>query len=43
MNNYSLDDVAFIEDWMNTLPRKILGYKTHQGLFEDQLDVIYVA
>jgi transposase, IS30 family len=43
MNNYSLDDVAFIEDWMNTLPRKILGYKTPQELFEDQLDVIYAA
>lgn len=28
MNDYSLDDIAFIEEWMNTLPRKILGYKT---------------
>lgn len=43
MNNYSLDDIAFIEDWMNTLPRKILLYKTPQDLFEDQLDVIYAV
>jgi len=28
MNNYCLDDIAFINDLMDTLPRKILGYKT---------------
>ncbi len=31
---YSLDDIAFIEEWMNTLPRKILNYKTPEELFE---------
>jgi transposase, IS30 family len=28
---------------MNTLPRKILGYKTPEELFEEQLDIIYAA
>ena len=41
ISNYSLDAIAFIEDWMNTLPRKILHYKTPEELFEAQLDIIY--
>ncbi|WP_286673886.1 MULTISPECIES: IS30 family transposase [unclassified Clostridium] len=40
---YSLDDIAFIEEWMNTLPRKILNYKTPEELFEMHLDEIYAA
>lgn len=43
MNDHSLDDIAFIEEWMNTLPRKILGYKTPEEVFEQQLDLIYAA
>ena len=43
MSNYNPDDIAFIEDWMNTLPRRILGYKTPEELFELQLDIIYAA
>lgn len=43
MSNYSLDDIAFIEEWMNTLPRKILDYKTPESLFENELDIIYSA
>ena len=41
MNNFTVDDIAFVEDWCNTLPRKILGYKAPIDLFEDELDVIY--
>lgn len=41
--DYDLNDIAFVEEWMNTLPRKILGYKTPEELFEEQLDVIYIA
>ena len=41
INDYSPYDIAFIEEWMNTLPRRILGYKTPEELFEKQLDVIY--
>ena len=43
MADYNVSDIAFIEDWMNTLPRKILGYKTPEELFEKQLDKIYAA
>lgn len=43
MSNYNADDIAFIEDWMNTLPRRILHYKTPEELFEAQLDLIYAA
>lgn len=43
MSDYSSDDIAFIEDWMNTLPRRILKYKTPEELFEAQLDIIYAA
>jgi Transposase and inactivated derivatives, IS30 family len=43
MDNFSLDDIGFIEDWMNTLPRRILGYKTPEQLFETELDRIYAA
>ena len=39
--NYNLDDIAFVEEWMNTLPRKILNYKTPEELFEIHLDEIY--
>ena len=43
MSDYSFNDIAFIEDWMNTLPRRILKYKTPEELFEEQLDIIYAA
>ncbi len=43
ISDYSLDDIAFIEEWMNTLPRKILNYKTPEELFEIHLDEIYAA
>jgi IS30 family transposase len=41
--DYTADDIAFIEDWCNMLPRKILGYKTPSELFEAELDAIYAA
>ena len=39
--SYSYNNVAFVEDWMNTLPRRILKYKTSKELFELCLDKIY--
>ena len=36
--NYSADEIAYIEDWCNTLPRKKLGYKIPQELFYQQLE-----
>lgn len=41
ISDYDLDAIARIEDWCNNLPRKILGYKTPDELFEAKLDEIY--
>ena len=41
ISDYSSDDIAYIEEWMNTLPRRILNYKTPEELFEIHLDEIY--
>jgi hypothetical protein len=30
-------------DWCNSLPRKILGYKTPDELFDFELDKIYAS
>lgn len=35
------DEIGFLEDWMNGLPRKILGYRTPEEVFNEQLDLIY--
>ena len=43
INDYSLYDIAAVEDWCNQLPRKILGYLTPAELFEKELDIIYAA
>ncbi|GAA3653845.1 IS30 family transposase [Asaccharospora irregularis] len=43
ISNYDINDIGFIEEWMNTLPRKILGYNTPEKLFEEHLDSIYAA
>ncbi len=37
----SFETISFIENWMNTLPRKLLHYKTPEELFEIHLDEIY--
>lgn len=43
ISDYELEHIAFVEEWMNTLPRKILGYQTPEALFEAKLDQIYAA
>ncbi len=43
INDYADEDISFIEEWMNSLPRKILGYNTPEELFEDELDAIYAS
>jgi IS30 family transposase len=43
IEGYSFDEIAFISDWCNTLPRRILGYQTPEELFEIHLDEIYSA
>lgn len=41
ISDYTEDAIFAIEEWMNTLPRKILGYKTPEDIFEKELDEIY--
>lgn len=38
ISDYSYNDIIFIEDWMNTLPRRILKYKIPEKLFMLCLD-----
>ena len=37
MAGYSAEDIAYMADWANTLPRKILGYRTPEELFDEEL------
>ena len=41
MVNYSQEDIDYFADIINGLPRKILGYKTPDELFDRELDLIY--
>lgn len=41
ISNFDIEVIASIEDWCNQLPRKILGYRTPEELFDDALDIIY--
>ncbi len=41
IDNYDEWFIEDMEDFMNNLPRKILGYKTPAQLFEEELDKIY--
>lgn len=43
IDEYTADEVEFVEEWCNNLPRKILGYHTPYELFEKYLDAIYAA
>ena len=43
IDDYSADDILYFADKINNLPRKILGYRTPEELFEQELDRIYVA
>lgn len=43
ISDYSSDDILFFADTINSLPRKILNYRTPEELFQQQLDIIYSA
>ena len=43
ISGYSADDICVFADYINGLPRKILGYRTPEQLFDRQLDRIYAA
>lgn len=41
IDSYTDEQISEIEIWCNSLPRKLLGYKTPDELFEEELDRIY--
>ena len=43
IDSYSAEQISQIEIWSNSLPRKILGYRTPDEVFEDELDKIYTT
>lgn len=43
IDGYDTDEIYFACEWANDLPRKILGYRTPNELFEKELDRIYKA
>ena len=43
IDKYTSDDILFTADWCNSLPRKILGYKIPDDLFDNELDKIYAV
>lgn len=40
IKDVSLDTIERIQNWMNTLPRKLLNYKTPEKLFYEELSKI---
>ena len=43
ISDYTADEICLFADCINGLPRKILGYRTPEQLFDRQLDRIYAA
>lgn len=43
ISEYTDEDILFAELWTNQLPRKILGYKTPEELFDMEMDDLYAA
>ncbi|SKA09820.1 IS30 family transposase, partial [Selenihalanaerobacter shriftii] len=42
ISEFSIEAIGRIQNWCNTLPRKILGYLTPDESFEDQLrEILY--
>ncbi|MBT8844241.1 IS30 family transposase, partial [Lactobacillus delbrueckii subsp. bulgaricus] len=41
MDKYRVEDIAKIEVWCKSLPRKILNYKIPEEYFDTELDRIY--
>ena len=40
-DEFSDEQIKWIEDWCNALPRKLLNYSSPEELFEAELDKIY--
>ena len=42
MSKFTAEEIAYMADWANTLPRRLLGYRTPDELFEAELNSIYM-
>ena len=43
IDSYTAEEISNIEVWCNSLPRRTLGYRTPDEVFEAELDRIYRA
>ena len=43
IENYSAEQILLFAEYMNSLPRKSLGYYTPDDLFEAYLDTVYAV
>lgn len=43
ISDYSAADILGVELWANQLPRRILGYRTPDECFEEEMDALYAA
>ena len=43
IDDYTADEIMMFADIINALPRKLLGYRTPEELFEAELDRIFAA
>ncbi len=43
VDDYTADEIMIFADIINGLPRKLLGYRTPEELFDAELDRIYAA
>ncbi len=41
IDSFTTDQISDIETWCNSLPRKLLNYRTPDEVFEEELDKIY--
>lgn len=43
IDSFSPEDISAVEMWCNQLPRKLLGYRTPEEMFEAEMDMLYAA
>ena len=43
IDDFTGQQISDVETWCNCLPRKILGYRTPDEIFEEEIDRIYQA
>ena len=43
VDDFTADEIMIFADIINGLPRKLLGYRTPEELFDAELDRIYAA